>query len=183
MTTKRTSPLGTALRQGIFAGAIAALLTLMGMVETFNERDIIEGVISMGLLLLVAILVVFGSAAAGALAEARLAYRLAASALTGALTELFLIGLVILGQQANLRPVFPNASPELWELLQFGLSVPLSYLAMLAFGAIGGLLGAGLTILSRRFRGPVIVGVMAWAAVREPAISRANSWSRCSVAS
>src|SRR3989338_7207881 len=74
-----------------------------------------------------------------------LAYRLAASALTGALTELFLIGLVILGQQANLRPVFPNASPELWELLQFGLSAPQSYFAMLGFGAIGGLLGAGLT--------------------------------------
>ena len=161
MTTKRTSPLGTALRQGIIAGAIAVLLTLMGMVETFNERDIIEGVISLGLLLLVAILVVFGSATAGALSETRVGVRLGASALAGAMAELFLVGLVILGQQANLRPVFPNASPDLWRLLQFGLSAPQSYLAMLGFGAIGGLLGAGLTLLSRRFRGPVIVGVVA----------------------
>jgi branched-chain amino acid transport system permease protein len=161
MTTKQASPLGTALRQGIIAGGIAVLLTLMGMVETFYERDIVQGVISLGLLLIVGILVVFGSATAGSLSETRVAVRLGASALTGAVAELFLVGLVILGQQANLRPVFPNASPELWELLQFGLTSPQSYLAMLGFGAIGGLLGAGLALLSRRFRGPVIVGVTA----------------------
>ena len=161
MTTKRTSPLGTALLQGVIAGGIALLLTLMGMVETFNERDIIEGVISLGMLLIVGILVIFGSATARALSGARLTVRLGASALTGAMAELFLIGLVIVGQQANLRPVFPNASPELWQILQFGLSAPMSYVAMLAFGAVGGLLGAGLTLLSSRFRSPVIIGVMA----------------------
>ena len=161
MTTKRSSPLGTALRQGATGGGIAVLLTLMGMVETFNERDIIEGVISLGMLLIVAILVIFGSSTARALSEARVGVRLGASALAGAVGELFLVVLVILGHQVNLRPVFPNASPELWELLQFGLSAPQSYLAMLGFGAVGGLLGAGLTLLSRRFRGPVIVGVVA----------------------
>jgi len=161
MTTKQASPWGTALRQGIVAGGIAVLLALMGMVETFNEKDIIEGVLSLGLLLVVAILVVFGSTTARALANARVAVRLGASALTAGMAELFLIGLVILGQQVNLRPVFPNASPELWELLQFGLSAPPSYLAMLAFGAVGGLLGAGLTLLSSRYRRPVIVGVLA----------------------
>jgi len=161
MTTKRTSPLVMALRQGAIAGGVAVLLSLMGMVETFNEKDIIEGVISLGMLLIVAILVVFGLATARALSEARVGVRVGASALAGAIAELFLVGLVILGQQVNLRLVFPNASPELWELLQFGLSAPQSYVAMLAFGAIGGLLGAGLTLLSRRFRGPVIVGVMA----------------------
>src|SRR3990172_2644309 len=161
MTTKRSSPLGSALRQGATGGGIAVLLTLMGMVETFNERDIIEGVISLGMLLIVAILVIFGSSTAGALSEARVGVRLGASALAGAVGELFLVVLVILGHQVNLRPVFPNALPELWELLQFGLSAPQSYLAMLGFGAVGGLLGAGLTLLSRRFRGPVIVGVVA----------------------
>jgi len=161
MTTKRSSPLGSALRQGATGGGIAVLLTLMGMVETFNERDIIEGVISLGMLLIVAILVIFGSSTARALSEARVGVRLGASALAGAIGELFLVVLVILGHQVNLRPVFPNASPELWELLQFGLSAPQSYLAMLGFGAVGGLLGAGLTLLSRRFRGPVIVGVVA----------------------
>jgi branched-chain amino acid transport system permease protein len=160
MTTKRSSPFVTALRQGGIGGGIAVLLSLMGMVETFNERDIIEGVISLGLLLIVAILVIFSSATARALAEAKVGVRLGASALAGAFAELFLVGLVILGQQVNLRPVFPNASPELWELLQFGLSAPQSYLAMLAFGAVGGLLGAGVTLLSRRFRGPVIVGIL-----------------------
>ncbi|MBM2843951.1 MAG: Leucine/isoleucine/valine transporter permease subunit, partial [Anaerolineales bacterium] len=75
--------------------------------------------------------------------------------------ELFLVGLVILGQQITLREVFPNASPVLWGLLQFGLSAPQSYLAMLGFGAVCGLLGAGLALLSQRYRGPVIVGVVA----------------------
>jgi len=79
MTTKQASPWGTALRQGIVAGGIAVLLALMGMVETFNEKDIIEGVLSLGLLLVVAILVVFGSVTAGAQADARVAVRLAAA--------------------------------------------------------------------------------------------------------
>ncbi len=161
MTTKRTSPFVSALRQGAIAGGVAVLLSLMGMVEAFNERDIISGVISLGILLIVAILVVFGSSTARSLSEERVGVRLGASALTGALAELFLVGLVILGQQVNLRPVFVNASPALWEILQFGLSAPQSYLAMLAFGAVGGLLGGGLTLLSRRVRGPVIVGVVA----------------------
>jgi branched-chain amino acid transport system permease protein len=161
MTTKRVSPLAVALRQGAIGGGIAVLLTLMGMVETFNERDIIAGVISLGLLLIVAILVVFGSATSRALSDSGAGLRLGAAALTGAFAELFLVGLTILGQQVNLRPVFPNASPQLWEILQFGQAPPLSYGLMLAFGAIGGLLGAGLTLLSRRLRGPVIVGVLA----------------------
>jgi branched-chain amino acid transport system permease protein len=131
------------------------------MVEAFSERDIVQGAISMGMLLIVAILVIFGSAAARALPEARAGVRLGARARAGAVGELFLVGLVILGQQINLRAVFPNASPALWELLQFGLSAPLSYLAMLGFGAVSGALGAGLALLSQRYRGPVIVGVLA----------------------
>jgi len=161
MTTKHSSPFVTALRLGAIAGGIAVLLSLMGMVETFNQRDIVQGVISVGILLLVAISVIFGATTARTLSETQVSVRLGASALVGAVGELFLVGLVLLGQQVNLRPVFPNASPELWALLQFGLSAPQSYLAMLGFGAVCGILGAGLTLLSRRFRGPVIVGVMA----------------------
>ena len=158
MMTKHSSPFVTALRQGAIAGGIAVLLSLMGMVETFNQRDIVQGVISVGILLLVAISVVFGSTTARTLSETRVSVRLGASALVGAIGELFLVGLAILGQQVNLRPVFPSASPELWALLQFGLSAPQSYLAMLGFGAVCSIIGAGLTLLSHRFRSPVIVG-------------------------
>jgi branched-chain amino acid transport system permease protein len=160
MATQRSSPFVTAVQQGAIAGGVAVLLTLMGMVETFNERDIVQGVISLGILLLVAIYLVFGSTTARTLSQSQVSVRIGASALAGAIGELFLVGLVILGQQVNLRPVFPNASPELWEILQFGLSAPQSYLAMLGFGAVFGALGAGLTLVSRRYRGPVIVGFL-----------------------
>jgi branched-chain amino acid transport system permease protein len=161
MKTRRSSPFIGALGSGAIAGAIAMLLTLMGMVETFNERDIITGVMPMGTLLLVSIYLVFGYGTARAHPGSPFGVRLAASSLTGLVGELFLVGLVVVGQRANLRPVFPNASPELYTLLQFGGADLRAYVVMLAFGAACGVLGAALTLVPQRFRGPLITGIVA----------------------
>ena len=161
MTTKRISPVGTALSQGAIAGGIAVLFSLMGMVESFNDRDIISGVLSLGMFLILAVVVALGSVTSSRLASSRPGTRLASSALTGATAELFLVLLVLLGQTVNLRPVFPNASPELWTILQFGRTAPLSYAVMLVVGAVAGLLGAALTLAPRRLRNAVLLGLVA----------------------
>ncbi|HMK09209.1 MAG TPA: hypothetical protein VK449_09290, partial [Anaerolineales bacterium] len=161
MTTKRISPVGTALSQGAIAGGIAVLFSLMGMVESFNDRDIISGVLSLGMFLILAVVVALGSVTSSRLASSRPGTRLASSALTGATAELFLVLLVLLGQTVNLRPVFPNASPELWTILQFGRTAPLSYVVMLVVGAVAGFLGAALTLAPRRVRNAVLLGLVA----------------------
>jgi branched-chain amino acid transport system permease protein len=161
MSTRRSSPFISALGSGAIAGGIALLLTLMGMVETFNERDIITGVMPLGTLLLVSIYLVFGYRTTRAHPGSPLGVRLAASSLTGLIGELFLVGLVVLGQRANLRPVFPNASPELYGLLQFGATGLQAQLAMVVFGAACGALGAGLSLIPPRFRGPLVTGIFA----------------------
>jgi len=161
MTTRSSSPWITALRSGAIAGGIALLLTLMGMVKTFDERDIVTGVMSLGTSLLVSIYLVIGYGTARSHPGSPLGVRLAASTLTGLIGELFLVGLVLLGQRVNLRPVFPNASPELYVLLQFGGTGIRAYLTMAVFGAACGALGAGLSLVPRQFRGPLITGILA----------------------
>jgi len=161
MPAKRSSPLLTALRLGSIGGGVALLLSLMGMVEALSERDIIAGVISTGIALLVAIFMVFGFSAARAQSDSSPATRIAVGTLTGAIGELFLVGLVILGQNVDLRPVFPSASPELYALLQFGRTGTQAYVIMLVFGAVVGALGAGLALTPARARRAIIVGLTA----------------------
>ncbi|HSR48856.1 MAG TPA: hypothetical protein VLL77_12815, partial [Anaerolineales bacterium] len=64
MEKTRTFRFLTALQLGAIGGAIALLLSLMGMVEAFGEKDIIAGVISLGDLIILAIILVFAGAAA-----------------------------------------------------------------------------------------------------------------------
>jgi len=161
MTDNRYSPFVTALRLGILAGGVAVLLSLMGMVEAFSERDIIAGVISLGTLLILAILVVFGYLTARAHPESGTPVLLAASILTGVIGELFLVGLVTLGLRFDLRAVLPNASPALYELIQFGRTEIQAYTFMLAFGAVAGAFGAGPFAVPRRYSRPLTVGIMA----------------------
>jgi len=161
MTAKRSSPFVTALRLGALAGGVAVLLSLMGMVEAFSERDIIAGVVSLGTLLILVILVVFGYLTARAHPESGTTVLLAASILTGVIGELFLVGLVTLGLRFDLRAVLPNASPALYELIQFGRTGIQGYVLMLAFGAVAGAFGAGPFAVPRRYSRPLTVGILA----------------------
>jgi len=161
MPAKRSSPLLTALRLGSIGGGVALLLSLMGMVEALSERDIIAGVISTGIALIVAIFMVFGFSAARAQSDSSPVTRIAVGTLTGAIGESFLIGLVIFGQNVDLRPVFPSASPELYTLLQFGRTGTQAYVTMLVFGAVVGAFGAGLALMPARYRRAIVVGLTA----------------------
>ena len=42
------SSIGKAVRYGLIAGLVAVSVSAIGMVETFNERDIITGVLTLG---------------------------------------------------------------------------------------------------------------------------------------
>lgn len=161
MEKTRTFRFLTALQLGAIGGAIALLLSLMGMVEAFGEKDIIAGVISLGDLIILAIILVFAGAAASRAKASSFVLQITAGAIVGMTAELMLVGLVVLGEAVNLRNVFPNASPGLYDILQLGRTPPLSYGVMLAMGAIGGVAGAILRSIPSRFQRPILVGISA----------------------
>ncbi|MCK4725195.1 MAG: hypothetical protein KAT29_05320, partial [Anaerolineales bacterium] len=81
---------------------------------------------------------------------------LVAGALAGFFAGLVLSILLVLGQQVDLRQMFPNASPELYSIISFGVEPPLGYFVPLIYSAILGAIGAVLILLPNRVRSAVL---------------------------
>jgi branched-chain amino acid transport system permease protein len=163
MTLSPRSVLLEALKIGLIGGGVAVFVSLVGMVEAFGGRDIVAGVISMGQTLLVALTLTIGFIAASRAGQAA-GLNLASGALAGVLTGALLAALVWIGASINLRPIFVNASPALFEILTFGQPPGTATLLLLAVGALLGLIGAAIHLLPAYARGAVIAG-LAWMAL------------------
>jgi len=154
------------LEAGIIGGIAAILLSLMGMVEAFSQRQIVGGVISTGHTLLLLVFVVSAnmavSHAARAQAEAgQLAPVLLAlsGGLSGLVTAAMLAVLVLIGPPINLRAMFMNATPGLYAMLTFSLGT-MGIVVLLISGMVLGLLTAGLNLLPDRVRRAIILGLV-----------------------
>ncbi len=130
------------LRAGVIGSLIALHLSLVGMVEAFNKREIVRDVVTLGQLLL------FGvglGTAAYALRRLREEERVTARGWMVALGSVTLVaavlGLLALSiQPLNLRFMFQNASPALVEILTFGTPGVLGLLKLWLFFALSGAL-------------------------------------------
>lgn len=157
----------TNLRYGLIAGVIGVSLSLIGMVETFSERAIVGGAISLGQVLL------FGAVlGAGYLASQegghrrRGAIELLNGLLVGAFASLPLI-LLVLGSIPKdgagaiyMRQFLINYSPQLIEVLTFGQGLVTGTI-LLGVVTVGvGVLGSGFYVLPPKIRRPILLGVM-----------------------
>jgi len=106
------------LRMGLIGGSGALLISLVGMVEEFSQRDIIAGVISMGQTLLIIAMLIGGHFAAQSVDRPGW-LSLAGGALAGLVTSGMLAVLVLLITPLNMRAILPNASPALINILTF----------------------------------------------------------------
>jgi branched-chain amino acid transport system permease protein len=135
------------IKTGLIGGVVGVLVSLMGMVETFSQRDIISEVISMGHILLLLAGVFMSYVAAKRTTPRSVTRALVNSTISGTMVGLFLALLVLLGESVNLRSIFINASPVLFNLLTFGQGLMGGSLLLLLTGALCGLF-AGLLFLS-----------------------------------
>ena len=135
------------IKIGLIGGVSAVLLTLIGMVESFSQRDIISNVISMGHTLLLLVAVFMGYLAAKRTTRTELPWVIVNSFMTGLIIGGSLALLVIVGSLINLRKVFVNAMPLLYELLTFKQGIQIGVFLLLGAGALSGIL-AGLFFLS-----------------------------------
>jgi branched-chain amino acid transport system permease protein len=135
------------IKIGLIGGVSAVLLSLIGMVEAFSQRDIISNVISMGHTLLLLVAVFMGYLAAKRTTRTEPLWILVNSLISGLIVGGLLALFVILGSLINLRKVFVYAMPILYELLTFKQGTQIGIFLLLGTGALGGVL-AGLFFLA-----------------------------------
>ena len=166
---------------GLVSGLAALYVTLVGIVGTFDERDLIEDVVTVSEVVLLLVGVIAGYAGA------RRAPPGPANAVLGAAVAGFLAGaaltlLILIGPAVDLREYLPNASNDLYDLLTFddregGFWVP----AVLGIGL--GALGGILALLPRHARmllvlsvgGLVLMGLFS-GVLRSPLLASQLAW-------
>ena len=166
------------IRNGLIGGAVSLLLCLVGMVMQFGERYIVSGVITMGQILVIAPVLIFGYRIARQLGSAPVQSMLG-GALSGLASGVVLALLVGMGQVMNLRAMFVNASPELYEVLTLGLGISAGIPALLGFAALVGALGAALHLLPARPRATVtqaVIGVILVGLLRDLISTIIQTW-------
>jgi branched-chain amino acid transport system permease protein len=145
------------IKKGLIGGVTAVLLCLIGMIETFAQRDIIHEIISMGqtLLLLVGILIGYLAAKKSPLKILSLLN----SAVSGLLAGGCLLTLVLLGKVINLRAMFINASPFLYNLITLGHDLETGGALLLGIGILSGLFGCLLFLIPSWIRKMTVVSL------------------------
>jgi branched-chain amino acid transport system permease protein len=152
------SYLRRAVQIGLIAGVVAVSVSAIGMVETFDERDIITGILTLGQLLLFIIPLLAGYLAVPVSEEGEMQTgpALLSGAVTGFMTAIPLIGLIILTLLwPGIRNALVNISPALIEILTFGQGPLIGSLILIAVMTILGLAAAGFHLLPEHFERPL----------------------------
>jgi branched-chain amino acid transport system permease protein len=148
-----------AVRLGLSGGVAMVLVAATGIVATFQARMVIDPIVPLGLLFLYLVAFGFGwmagqpPATLEGYAPARLGGRnLMAGAVAGLLGGLCVGLLLILMTTFDLRGVFVELSPELAEILSFGLPLGAAVPLIALISGAAGALGAGVHLLPIRLR-------------------------------
>ncbi len=131
----------SAFKAGLIGSVVVYHVSLVGMVEAFSRREVIEGVVSMGQLLLFLAVMFTGYLTVRRIVPSVVNYFLG-GALAGGVMGLALALLAVAIKPLHLRAVLANASPALVEIITFGkgpLVGGLMLIGVMAF--LGGLAG------------------------------------------
>jgi branched-chain amino acid transport system permease protein len=152
------------LRIGLIGGIAAAIVSAIGMVETFDGRDIIGGVITMGQTVLVLLVFITGMMAAGNNSNYSRLSQVLGAGISGLLSTAVLGLLIWVSQLVNLRPIFVNISPSLIKILAFGKAIPAELLPalvlLLTYGLVIGLFAGLLYISPTKVRKAITSGII-----------------------
>jgi len=148
------------LRNGLIAGGIAILVSLVGLVEAFGDDYIISGLVSVGELILLFPIFLFAYLTIHGNSGQSRATQLGMTALIGLVAGLMLTLLVIVGSTTNMREMFVNASPALFNMLTRGVPFPLGALVPPLQCILAAWISLGFTLIPERFRKPISLGIL-----------------------
>ncbi len=154
-----------ALMTGLFGGVAGLHVSLVGIVNTFQSRDLIADIVTIGTVLpmLIAILVgwLAGSRPRHITEPISAGSTLFNGAIAGAVVGIMLAGLAVLVDTVSLNWVLVNARPQLAAILQFDQGPAVGSAILIGGGAILGAVGSGLHILPPTIaRSTAIAGVV-----------------------
>ena len=155
------SPWRYAANIGLIGALTAVMLSLIGMVEAFNKRDIIYQFVTMGNTLLLLTAIFLSYLAAKKAGREQAATAIGAAILTGVITAAGIALLVAVGKTINLRMVFINASPSLYQILTFYLGPKLGIPLLLLSGILSGLAASLLFLAPAMIRKTIITALSA----------------------
>jgi branched-chain amino acid transport system permease protein len=144
---------------GLIGGIVEVLLALIGMIEAFSQRDVINHVISMGHTLMLLIVLFMAYLSAKRTPRSEPLWVLINSFISGLIVGGVLALLVVVGGLVNLRKVFINASPLLYKLLTFDQGIKAGIPLLLGGGGLSGLLGGLLYLAPGLLRRVLIVSL------------------------
>ena len=148
-------------RIGLILGVAAASVSAIGMVQTFDERDLITGVLTLGQVLLFGASGMAGFFAARHYAPSQRGASLASGIIAGFLAALPVLALVLLSVLLpGIRNKLVNVSPALIEILTFGMGPAMGSLVLALVMTGLGLGGALVFIAPERFERPILMGVV-----------------------
>ena len=162
------SPWRSAVNIGLIGAVAVVLLSLIGMVEVFNKRDIIYKVLSMGQLLLLGAILFMAYMAAKKSDDGKPGQTIGLACIAGVVTTCGLALLIIIGKSFNLRDILINSSPVLYMILTFyqgpKLGIPLVLLTGLLSGVAAALIYLAPAVVRRSLVGALVtvavVGVL-----------------------
>lgn len=149
------------MRMGLIAGLVALTVSVIGMVVTFDERDLITGTFTLGQAILFGAPVIAGFLAAKDRNDEALGVAVPAGLLSGLVSSLPILALLILTLVApNIRNQLINVSDDLVVILTFGQSsVLVGGLILAVVMTILGGLGAAIYAIPDHIERPVLTGV------------------------
>ncbi|MCB0077937.1 MAG: hypothetical protein KDD73_11040 [Anaerolineales bacterium] len=157
------SPLRRAIDVGLIGSIPALLLALVGMVDAFSNRYLLEESVSTGQVMLAVVALIVGYLAARriSLPAQTVATKIGYGAVAGLMVGLVLALLLFIGEVVgiNLRKVLVNASPALYEILAFNQAPAVGMLLLALMGTLLGALGGALFVMPARLRSAIITGI------------------------
>ena len=166
MNEQRRVDWKTVIQLGLLGGIVALLVSLVGMVTTFGEKDVIGGLLSQGHTLLLLIWLGFGYFVTQRIdgpdneSAVRPQMAVAAAALVGLIIGAMLAVLALVAIPINLRSVLVEASPKLVDILLLGQSEFVGCILLLVVGSVAGAIGGVFAYLPARVSKPLLTGVV-----------------------
>ncbi|MEX1073003.1 MAG: hypothetical protein WED86_04825 [Chloroflexota bacterium] len=150
-----------AVAQGLIGSVAAIYLALIGIIERFEPRNVVTGVVTLGRVApaLIVLVLVYRAARpprAWGMAEPSRTQRVAASVLAGVASGIGVGLFLVLNHLVDMSGVLVGATPGMEQLLSFELEFPAGPLAIAATGLAIGAAAAGLHLVTPQVRRPLV---------------------------
>ncbi|MDR7498564.1 MAG: hypothetical protein QN169_02345 [Armatimonadota bacterium] len=153
------SPLRHAVRIGLLWGTGALFISLVGLIEALQQRQIVTGIVSGGHTILLVLILAAGLSLARPLTAVGAGVRLGAAALAGVIAALPVALWLLLSRVVNFRAMIVGATPELYAILSLGRG-PAVLPWLLLGGALLAAVGMALTMLPREAQSLATTGLV-----------------------